>query len=221
MSIKIPYMRKKISTLLAFTAIALLLLAASPMLFFNPLLLQPAQAQTTFTFKTPTPSKGYSEDLGNVTLTFQGHGNLSSSGELHSVTGDFEIHNYIKGSIDDGSLQNYNGELGLTLDAQGGSDPENPYFFDLDTECGDSASSGFSGPNIGAITFKGPVECSPSSISSPMTGTANDSDGDGIPDSSDKCPHNSNHRCFKEGDTGTTTHDQQQPSSSSSGNQTG
>jgi hypothetical protein len=51
-----------------------------------------------------------------------------------------------------------------------------------------------------------------------------DGDSDGIPDSSDRCTHNSNPRCFKEGDTssGTTTHDQQQPSSSSSssGNQT-
>jgi hypothetical protein len=40
--------------------------------------------------------------------------------------------------------------------------------------------------------------------SSSMTGTnttAQNSDGDGIPDSSDRCTHNSNLRCFKEGDT--------------------
>jgi hypothetical protein len=36
MSIKTPYMRKKISTLLAFSAIALLLLASSPLLLLSP-----------------------------------------------------------------------------------------------------------------------------------------------------------------------------------------
>ncbi len=83
--------------------------------------------------------------------------------------------------------------------------------------------------------FRGLVECTSSSqggggnattttaqptSSSPVTGTTNtntntntttnttqDSDGDrdGIPDSSDKCTHNSNPRCFKEGETSTTT----------------
>jgi hypothetical protein len=86
----------------------------------------------------------------------------------------------------------------------------------------------------------------PSSSSSPMTGTttqdgdrgssnrtdsnsgsssdsnSRDGDSDGIPDSSDNCPHNSYHRCYKEGDTSSTTSTrEQQPSSSSgSGNQT-
>jgi hypothetical protein len=39
---------------------------------------------------------------------------------------------------------------------------------------------------------------------------SDDGDGDGIPDSSDRCTHNSNPRCFKEGDTSTTTTTQQQ-----------
>jgi hypothetical protein len=102
--------------------------------------------------------------------------------------------------------------------------------------------------------FFGPVECSlvgntttQQQQPSPMTGTTTtqdgggsssdgdsnngdgDSDSDGIPDSSDRCPNNSQHRCFKEGDTSTTTTTttlEQQPSSSSSssnnrtGNQT-
>jgi len=34
-------------------------------------------------------------------------------------------------------------------------------------------------------------------------------EGDGIPDSSDKCPHNSEHRCFKEGGTNGTTTEQE------------
>jgi hypothetical protein len=76
--------------------------------------------------------------------------------------------------------------------------------------------------------FKGGVECpvggeegeahsaQPTS-STPMTATTTttqDSDGDGIPDSSDRCAHNSNPRCFKEGDTTT------QSSTSMAGNQT-
>ena len=46
-------------------------------------------------------------------------------------------------------------------------------------------------------------------------GDDRDSDGDGIPDSSDSCTHNSNPRCFKEGDDSTT----EQPSNRT-GNQT-
>ena len=84
-------------------------------------------------------------------------------------------------------------------------------------------------------SFNGAVECSSSSqggggntTSSSMTaGTTTtqdrDSDGDGIPDSSDRCTHNSNPRCFKEGGDVCTTAQQQQQSSSSSnrtGNQT-
>ena len=62
--------------------------------------------------------------------------------------------------------------------------------------------------------------------SSPMTATttqdsnrdSRDGDGDGIPDSSDNCTHNSNPRCFKEGDATTTI--TQSSSSSMAGNQT-
>ncbi len=69
----------------------------------------------------------------------------------------------------------------------------------------------------GGTGFTGPVECSSSpqgggNTASSMTGTttqdrgsssdsnsnSKDGDGDGIPDSSDRCPHNSNPRCFKE-----------------------
>jgi hypothetical protein len=85
-------------------------------------------------------------------------------------------------------------------------------------------------------SFNGVVECSSSqgggnttatqqSSSSSMTaGSSQDSDSDGIPDSSDNCTHNSNPRCFKEGgdtSTTTTTHEQEQPPSSSSNNRTG
>src|SRR5215212_6481851 len=58
--------------------------------------------------------------------------------------------------------------------------------------------------------FNGDVECSSSSSqegrggadtttqSSTMAGTSQDGDSDGIPDSSDKCTHSSNPRCFKD-----------------------
>ena len=81
------------------------------------------------------------------------------------------------------------------------------------------------------VVFSGAVECSPSQgggdtaaqpTSSPSsatgTTTAQDSDGDGIPDSSDKCANNSNHRCFKERYINTAT--AEQPSSNGSRNQT-
>jgi hypothetical protein len=76
------------------------------------------------------------------------------------------------------------------------------------------------------------------SSSSPMTANTTqdsnrdsrdgDGDRDGIPDSSDKCAHNSNPKCFKEGEASTTTTTtttntnttQQQSSSSMTGNQT-
>ena len=77
--------------------------------------------------------------------------------------------------------------------------------------------------------FQGVVECSPlpgegstqPSSSESTTGTTtqsrdSDEDRDGIPDSSDRCTHNSNPRCFKED----TTTQQQQSSSSMAGNQT-
>jgi hypothetical protein len=54
-----PYLRNKTSTLLVFSAIALLLLVSSPTLFFD-FLLQPVQASTEMTYKTLTPASGTS-----------------------------------------------------------------------------------------------------------------------------------------------------------------
>jgi hypothetical protein len=60
--------------------------------------------------------------------------------------------------------------------------------------------------------FQGQMDCitvinNDALSSSSLTGSSQDrdGDGDGIPDSSDRCTHNSNPRCFKEGDTRTTT----------------
>jgi hypothetical protein len=85
----------------------------------------------------------------------------------------------------------------------------------------------------GAVDCGTPRDTTEQPSSSPMTATttqdsnrdSTDGDGDGIPDSSDRCTHNSNPRCFKEDisntTTSSTTHEQDQPSSSNgAGNQT-
>ena len=76
----LPYFNKDRSTLLILSAIVLLLLASGPMLFFN--LLQPAQAQTTMTFRTPEPADGTLPCcplMETATLTFDVQGTVSSS----------------------------------------------------------------------------------------------------------------------------------------------
>ncbi|MFL6525092.1 MAG: hypothetical protein ACJ70Q_03005, partial [Nitrososphaera sp.] len=85
----------------------------------------------------------------------------------------------------------------------------------IDTSCstsnGNTIDIGFLGKspnNFG--TFNGAVDCTSQggggtttqqSSSSATAGSSQDGDRDGIPDSSDKCTHNSNPRCFKEGTT--------------------
>src|SRR5215208_5493976 len=118
--------------------------------------------------------------------------------------------------------------------------------YSLSSDCSTSFTNNIQLSNAyGETDFSGAVECSSSSSSSSsLTGSSQgmdrgsssssgssnstDSDRDGIPDSSDNCTHNSNHRCYKEGDTSntttsSTTQEQEQPSSSSNnrtGNQT-
>jgi hypothetical protein len=70
----IPYLRKNISTLLALSAIALLLLS-SPLVLFN---LVPVQAQTNLIFRTPTPASGMSPTGEEFSLTFDAQGTPSS-----------------------------------------------------------------------------------------------------------------------------------------------
>src|SRR5687768_4657846 len=102
-SIKIPYMRKGTSsTLIALsTAIALSLLA-SPLSLSN-LLLQPVQAQTVMTFKTPEGEPAIdSED--NYALTFDAQGEtFRSSTELYA-NGTFKITEISGGQVSSGSI---------------------------------------------------------------------------------------------------------------------
>ena len=235
----LSYFRKYISTLLTLSTAAIgVLILASPLL--SNILLQPAQAQTTtITFKTPKPAE---DPPSEVALTFDAQGTTSSSDpQTAKITnGTIQITNSSSGQI------RYTGKFfggSFTNNTSGGSiigvgfiQPTGTNF-DFSTSCSTSDANfisveihGNGGNPGGSFGLNGPVECSSSSSSqggggnttaqqsSPsMTGTAQDSDSDGIPDSSDKCTHNSNPRCFKEGgDTSTAT----QSSTSMAGNQT-
>ena len=244
-SIKIPYMRKdRSSTLLVFSAAPILmLLLASPLLFLS---YQTVQAQTTLTFKT-TAQAGGNFRCANVvaTVTFDAQGTASSDFQSANITGGtFQViysatgDNAYSGSINSGSFTN--DSSGGTLEIYGVVNNADSSFpscasqgshLKISTTCSESNENSivvYNEDNYGSIlgVFSGAVECSqgggttqPSSSPSSATGaTTQDSDGDGIPDSSDRCTHNSNPRCFKEGDTSSTT---QQPSSNNrTGNQT-
>ena len=242
----IPFLRKEVSTFIVLSAaILMVLLLASPLPLSN-VLLQPVQAQTPVTFKTPTPAGGSDPCAGSPsTITFDAQGTASSSGDLKITSGTFNV------THTDEPLS-YSGEITLakfTNDSNGGgklvlqgtvehvSFPTlncsmiqgSPYLIGAQCSTSNAAVDIFptytdqQGNAIFMDEFQGVVECSPplgggstqpSSSSTSTTGTTitQDRDGDGIPDSSDNCPHNSHHRCYKE-DT-TTTQQQEQPSSS-------
>jgi hypothetical protein len=246
----LPYFRKDTSALLVFSAAIALLLLASPLALSN-VLLQPVQATTTLptSMQTHNPVKlGRSCSTANATLTFEAKGNGQTL-----TNGTFQITDSNSGQILwSGDL--YRAEsLGEDILLVYGVDGNVPV-------CGIGSGDGLqiqTGCGVNIIEFStdggdfrqasAEVDCElphhtttaqqPSSSTSMTAGTTTttqqdrDGDGDGIPDSSDKCTHNSNPRCFKEGgDTsGTTTTPEQQPSStspsspsssSSSGNQT-
>ena len=182
-------------------------------------------AQITFN------AQGSQTSPDSVTLTsgtFQVTNSSSSSGQI-LWSGDFN-----SGSISeyDGNTQDYNVEIVYNVDNRSlvcGAGEQ----LRVNTYChqGQPPSPNIvletNGKAIGGVN--GAVDCGTSgdtttaqpTSTSPVTGTtitttAQDSDSDGIPDSSDRCTHNSNLRCFKEGDTTT----QQQSSPSLPGNQT-
>jgi hypothetical protein len=158
--------------------------------------------------------------------------------------GSFAIVDTTSGGVEmDGNLEHAsftNGTNGVqNIGADGSFSEFNGGRLEISSQCSTSQTNSISfylsQPNERQeyIPAQGPVECSlgegraaTQSSSSTMTGTTTqdiDSDRDGIPDSSDRCTHNSYHRCFKEGDASTTITTHEQPSSSSSsssGNQT-
>jgi hypothetical protein len=219
----LPYMRKDISTLVTLSAAAIgVLMLASPVLpFSNPLLLQPVQAQTVMTFKTPSPATGPGSNLA-----FDVYGNTSTSDPQN-----VEITN---GTIHLQAQQRYTGEVtygSFTNDSSGASITFSTKIDNLDYTVSSPCSS--SGDNqidvsnkYGTSKFQGPVECTssqsgggdttaqpPSSSPSSLTGTTTqqddgdgDKDDDGVLDANDNCPNLPNTRCYKEGDTALVVH---------------
>jgi hypothetical protein len=238
-----PYFRKNTSTFLVFSAAAIALLLSSPLLPLSYPLLQPVQATSLPpSVQTPNPvALGDNCNVANAQITFNAQGM-----DGPSPKGTFQITDSSSGKI------LWSGDLYSATLGDDGSNEEVDLVYNVDNNslvCGAGSqlwvytycTQAPPSPNIILETdvesmggVNGAVDCGVSgdttaqpSSSSPVTGAATqqDSDRDGIPDSSDNCTHNSNIRCFKEGgDTNTTSTPHQQPQSSSSnrtGNQTG
>ena len=76
----IPFSRKEVSTLLALSVCNCAAAKSSPLVISN-FLLQPVQAQSPMTFKTPKPATYTDPDTGQVfTLTFDAQGTATPSG---------------------------------------------------------------------------------------------------------------------------------------------
>lgn len=213
-------MRKETSSpLLIFSATAILmLLLSSPLVRLDPLLLQPVQATTLPTsMQTQNPvNLGMSCGNANTTLTFEAKGNGKTlpngtfqitnssnggqilwSGDISYAANDgplYELYYRVKGPT---LICGIGGSL-LEIKTAGCSnlDSGQAVAIELSTQEG---SIGHYFPGIVNCEFLSDTTAQPSSYSS-VTGAiiTQDSDGDGIPDSSDRCTHNSNPRCFKE-----------------------
>ncbi len=180
--VNIPYLRRKISTLSAFSGAILLLLAATnPLLLSN--LLQPVQAQTTMSFRTTQPADGVVEcSSTGATLTFDAQGTPSSSNpqRVDITGGTFQIndrgeggHILYSGNINSGRFDNNtSGGGGLNLDAHVNHVPNGTSacastgdILTIVTPCstsnGNSIYVGFLGQGLGGFgTFNGAVDCS-------------------------------------------------------------
>ena len=89
----IPFSRKEVPTLLALSA-AIALLLSSPLVISN-FLLQPVQAQSPMTFKTPKPATYTDPDTGQeFTLTFDAQGTTTPSGPQAAKITNGTIHTH-------------------------------------------------------------------------------------------------------------------------------
>jgi hypothetical protein len=205
--------------------------------------------QTSMSFKTTQLAYGNLNipSRASASLTFDAQGTASSSDSQSAniTSGKFQVTGVVDGSIDSGTFTNETrgGVLSMigTVDVVHNC-PTNPCVLEKGTQFGiisgcsvnsvpSSISMFYVDSGIDFGDFNGAVECSShgdTTTHSSMAGStqdreignsSRDGDRDGIPDSSDNCTHNSNHRCYKEGDTSNTT--QQPPTSSNrTGNQT-
>jgi hypothetical protein len=175
-------------------------------------------------------------------IVFDAEGTYSSPyREFTNIRGSFQIYSDAGGNFTQLYGGNINGaeftptRAGWSLELTGALEgvynnttcvPKGSYQIQIVTPCGNPAPITVNlENNLHLGDFNGRVGCNPSPPQSSMAAGSSqdrDSDGDGIPDSSDNCPNHSHHRCFKEGDNNTTTtsttDQQQQPSSSSNGN---
>jgi hypothetical protein len=215
----IPYLRK-ISILLAVSAILLLL--ASPQLFFN---LQPIQASesTSASLHTTAPADGTVYPSSTVAkLIFDAQGTYSPPYREFTITnGAFQIYSDAGGNFS----MLYGGHIigaafipttsGWSLELHGALEgiynntscvPKGSYQIQIVTPCGNPAPITVNlenKPHLG--DFNGRVGCDPAPPQS-MTGSSQDKDGDGIPDANDNCPNLPNISCYKEGSTAVVVH---------------
>jgi hypothetical protein len=153
-------------------------------------------------FQTTKPAIARDPNTGQeYALTFDAKGTTSSSDATSgSITsGTFQISSngnvLTSGHISRGQFSNNSNGASISMVSTVivGQDT---YHYDISTDC-----STFEDNKIDVLVidgphteYSGPVECSPAEGG----GADRDSDGDGIPDSSDKCANNSNPRCYKE-----------------------
>jgi hypothetical protein len=211
--INTPSLRKKISTFIALFGILMLL--SSPQLFNLP----PVQASepNSASMQTAAPADGTVCPSSTVAkIVFDAEGTYSSPYREFTITsGSFQIYSDAGGNF----TTLYGGRIGgaafiptragWSLELNGALEgvynnttcvPKGSYQIQIVTPCGNPAPITINlenKPHLG--DFNGGVSCNPQPPRS-MAGSSQDSDGDGdgVPDSSDRCLNTPNPRCFIE-----------------------
>jgi hypothetical protein len=198
----ISFSRKEVSTFLALST-AILMLLSSPLLLLLPLsnpLLQPVQAQTTLSFRTPIPANGTATEPNvpnvNASITFDAQGETFVNPYKLEANGTFQITDSSGGQIlYSGYFTRVQADSGFANVSNSGKQiivfgdltkPESQEGIQIliSTSCSTSASNDIGVENLLIFEdigdFSGPVECSSSQggdttaqqPSSSMTGTA-------------------------------------------------
>ena len=182
----ILHLRKKVSTLLTLSAAILMMLLSSPLLLLLPLsnpLLQPVQAQTTLSFRTPIPANGTATEPNvpnvNASITFDAQGGTFVNPYKLEANGTFQITDSSSGQIlYSGYFNRVQADSGFTNVSNSGKqifvfgdltkpNTQEAIQIVISTSCSTSASNdiGVENPNNIAQDigdFSGPVECSSS-----------------------------------------------------------